>query len=115
LSKPYKISFKVLDVKGNPSKKLQVYVDNNTTGMANSPHGGASRLYSMELSSIKAGSTVEIQGSVGTANSFIQLRVESEGTVVIDDLVIESIYKKGGRTSLLRYKFHNDKTVLADS
>lgn len=91
LSKPYKISFKVLDVKGNPSKKLQVYVDNNTTGMANSPHGGASRLYSMELSSIKAGSTVEIQGSVGTANSFIQLRVESEGTVVIDDLVIESI------------------------
>ena len=91
LSKPYKISFKVLEVKGNPGKKLQVYVDNNTTGMANSPHGGASRLYSTELSAIKAGSTVEIQGAVGTANSFIQIRTESEAIVVIDDLVIENI------------------------
>ena len=91
LSKPYKISFKVLEVKGNPGKKLQVYVDNNTTGMANSPHGGASRLYSTELSAIAAGSTVEIQGAVGTANSFIQIRTESEAIVVIDDLVIENI------------------------
>lgn len=91
LSKPYKISFKVIAVKGNPAKKLQVYVDNNTTGMANSPLGGASRLYSTELSAIKAGSTVEIQGAVGTANSFIQLRTESEAVVTIDDLVIENI------------------------
>ena len=88
LSKPYKISFKVLDVSGNMAKKLQVYVDNNTTGMANSPHGGASRVLSTPLSEVKVG-TIEIQPTVGTANSFIQLRVESEGSVIIDDLLIE--------------------------
>lgn len=89
LSKPYKISFKVLEVSGNMAKKLQVYVDNNTTGMANSPHGGASRALSIPLSEVKAGTTVEIEPTVGTANSFIQLRVESEGSVIIDDLLIE--------------------------
>lgn len=91
LSKPYKISFKVLAVDGNLAKKLQVYVDNNTTGMANSPLGGASRVLSAELSTVQAGSTIELQPTVGTANSFIQLRVESEGSVVIDDLLIESL------------------------
>ncbi|MGE5606653.1 MAG: hypothetical protein ACM3YE_13310 [Bacteroidota bacterium] len=91
LSKPYKISFKVLAVSGNTAKKLQVYVDNNTTGMANSPLGGASRVLSVPLSDVKAGSTIEIKPEVGTANSFIQLRVESEGSVVIDDLLIESL------------------------
>lgn len=91
LSKPYKISFKVLAVDGNLTKKLQVYVDNNTTGMANSPLGGASRVLSVPLSEVKAGTTIEIKPEVGTANSFIQLRVESEGSVVIDDLLIESL------------------------
>ncbi len=91
LSKPYKISFKVISVSGNLAKKLQVYVDNNTTGMANSPHGGASRVLSAELSAVQAGSTIEIQPEVGTANSFIQLRVESEGSAVIDDLIIQNI------------------------
>lgn len=91
LSKPYKISFKVLKVDGNLGKKLQVYVDNNTTGMANSPLGGASRVLSVPLSEVKAGTTIEIKPEVGTANSFIQLRVESEGSVVIDDLLIESL------------------------
>ena len=91
LSKPYKISFKVLAVSGNPAKKIQVYIDNNTTGMANSPHGGASRVLSAELSTIQAGSTVEIKPEVGTANSFIQLRVESEGSVTIDDLLIQNL------------------------
>ena len=88
LSKPYKISFKILEVDGNMAKKLQIYVDNNTTGMANSPHGGASRVVSVELSQLKPG-PFEVTPAVGTANSFIQLRVESEGSVVIDDLVIE--------------------------
>lgn len=91
LSRPYKISFKVLSVDGNLTKKLQVYVDNNTTGMANSPLGGASRVLSVPLSEVKAGTTIEITPEVGTANSFIQLRVESEGSVVIDDLLIETL------------------------
>lgn len=92
LSKPYKISFKVVDVVGDGTKKFQVYVDNNSTSAGNSYHGGSttSRIYSENLSSHTVGSTVEIPSSVGTTRSFIQLRVESSsGYITIDDLVIE--------------------------
>ncbi len=92
LSKPYKISFKVVDVLSDGTKKFQVYVDNNTTGGANSYHGGSttSRIYSENLATHTAGNTVEITSSVGTTRSFIQLRVETTaGYITIDDLVIE--------------------------
>ncbi len=92
LSKPYKISFKVVDVLGDGTKKFQVYVDNNSTSAGNSYHEGSttSRIYSENLASHTVGNTVEILSSVGTTRSFIQLRVETtNGYITIDDLVIE--------------------------
>jgi len=88
LSRPYVISFKVTAVSGSTSKQLIVYVDNNTTSGGSSIHGSNSKIYSSALSSLKAGQTVTISSSVGTATSFIQIRTESSAVVTIDDLVI---------------------------
>lgn len=94
LSRPYRITLEVVDVqKGSGNTKLQVYVDNNTTGAANSIHASqgstASRLYSEDVGTIRPGQTIVITSSLGTPNSFIQLRTESAATVTISSFKIE--------------------------
>lgn len=89
LGQPYRISFCVKGTSGNGSKKFQIYVDNNTTGQANSAHRGASRIYDATVNSLSAGQRVVVESAVGTARSFLQLRVESEAMVTISDLWIE--------------------------
>ncbi len=91
LSKPYKISLKVIGVSGTLSKKFQVYVDNNTTNSDKSFHGSASKVYEKKLEDFTENEEVVISLSVGTAHSFIQVRVESGGYITFDDLVIEYI------------------------
>ncbi len=87
LSRPYRISFRVVASSG--SGTLQVLVDNNTTSAGNSLHGSASRVFNASANSLVAGQTIELLPTVGTANSFIALRTESSASVTIDDLVIE--------------------------
>lgn len=87
LSKPYRISFRVVASSG--SGALQVMVDNNTTSAGNSLHGSASRIFNAPVNSLVAGQVVELLPTLGTANSFIALRTESSASVTIDDLVIE--------------------------
>ena len=87
LSKPYRISFRVLASSG--SGALQIMVDNNTTSAGNSLHGSASRLFNAAANSLVAGQTVVLTPSVGTTGSFISFRTESSASVTIDDLVIE--------------------------
>lgn len=105
LSRDYKVSFCIVEAVG--TRNFQVYVDNNTTGSANSIHLGDSRLLSVGVSSLVAGQRVEINvpgtatvepggtpvdiysDVIGTANSFLQLRVESGSYVVIDDFKVE--------------------------
>ncbi|WP_066959313.1 fibronectin type III domain-containing protein [Microbulbifer sp. Q7] len=115
LSEPYRISFCVASASGAGSK-TQIYVDNNTSGEANSIHGGGSlgsRLFDVETGSLIAGERVVINipgetylqagGDVvdikdeviGTENSFLQLRVSSGGTAIIDDLLIEKQTEDG--------------------
>lgn len=93
LSEPYRVSFCVVDwEEASANRKLQVYVDNNTSGGANSLHASigstASRIYNADLNTLARGQRVVINSSVGTSTSFLQLRVESSGTVTIDDLWI---------------------------
>ncbi|MFC3114822.1 pectate lyase family protein [Cellvibrio fontiphilus] len=87
LSKPYRISFRVVAASG--SGAVQVMVDNNTTSAGNSLHGSASRIFNVSANSLVAGQVIELQPTIGTANSFISLRTESSASVTIDDLVIE--------------------------
>ncbi|WP_160280102.1 pectate lyase family protein [Cellvibrio mixtus] len=87
LSKPYRISFRVVASSG--SGALQVLVDNNTTSAGNSLHGSASRIFNASANSLVAGQTIELLPTIGTANSFIALRTESGASVTIDDLIIE--------------------------
>ncbi|WP_323813462.1 hypothetical protein [Cellvibrio sp. NN19] len=87
LSKPYRISFRVVASSG--SGALQIMVDNNTTSAGNSLHGSASRIFNASANSLVAGQVIELLPSVGTENSFISLRTESSASVTIDDLVIE--------------------------
>ena len=58
-------------------KKFQVYVDNNSTGQANSPHGGPSRLLNLDISTLQPNSVVSVTSSLGSANSFVALRTET--------------------------------------
>ena len=94
LSKPYKIMLRIVNIGGNLNKKFQVYVNNNTTSAASSPAGSASKVYEKPLSTLTAGSTVEITPGVYSSTAFIQIRVESEGTISLDDLVIMYLEEK---------------------
>ncbi|MGO4894311.1 pectinesterase family protein [Flavobacterium sp. W21_SRS_FM6] len=89
LSRPYNIVMDVVAVDfTDATKKLQVYIDNNTSGSSNSVHGGASRIYNEEAGNVTVG-TLTIPGTVGTKNSFIQIRTEGGAKVVVDNIRIE--------------------------
>ncbi|WP_295797155.1 fibronectin type III domain-containing protein [uncultured Microbulbifer sp.] len=108
LSQPYRISFCVKDSSG--TRNMQVYVDNNTSGEANSIWGGGSqgsRIFNVPAGDLIPGKRVQINvpgdvtyeqggeikdqrpGQVGTASSFLQFRVEGGSSVIFDDLLIE--------------------------
>lgn len=88
LSQTYTVSFCVLE--GSGSGNLQLYVDNNTTGAANSPWGNASRLINLPAAGIAARSVVSVTSSVGSASSFLYLRSESGATVLIDNVRVDA-------------------------
>lgn len=90
LSAPYTVSFKVVSVGGTLTKKFQIYVDNNTSASGDSIHGGSSRFYSETLDSLVAGQTYTVTGFTATNSSFITLRTESSGQIVLDDLSIQA-------------------------
>lgn len=97
LSQPYVISFDVTanGNDGSSTGKCQVYVDNNTSGSSNSMHGGSSKIFEKAVNTISdadgATGSVSIASSLGTANSFIQLRCDSGVTapIAIDNFRIE--------------------------
>ena len=89
LSNNYQVSFKVAEVSGNTAKSFQIYVDNNTSGSANSIHGGSSKFYSVQLQDLVPGQTYTIDGLVATTTSFITLRTESEATITLDEFTIQ--------------------------
>lgn len=95
LSRPYRITFKVVAASGVGA--LQVYIDNNTTSSGNSKHGGSSRVLSVAANTLVAGQTVTITPAVGTSTSFIALRAESTASAIIDDLRVE--YLDSGSSS----------------
>lgn len=88
LSQTYTVSFCVLQASGVGN--LQLYVDNNTTGAANSPFGQASRLLNLPASGIAARSVVSVTSSVGTPTSFLYLRTESGATVSLDNFRVDA-------------------------
>ncbi len=97
LSKPYKIVFDVIE-NGTGSGKIQIQIDNNTSGSGTSIHGANSRVYDVAAASIVAG-TVEINNPtkaggvpVGTTTSHISIRSEGGAkTVIIDNFRVEYI------------------------
>lgn len=88
LSSPYTISFCVVDI--TDGGNLQVYVDNNTSSKGSSIFPNDSLIYTSGASAVPKGQRVVINSDIGTANSFIQFRMDSGGAVVIDDLIIEN-------------------------
>ena len=86
-TKPYRISFCVRSAAPSGStKKVQIYVDNNTTSGASSIHGNASRIYNENVGNLAENQRVVINANVGTKTSFITLRTESDVVLTIDDL-----------------------------
>ena len=86
LSQPYRISFCVKAAQG--AGNFQILINNNTTGSANSIHGGSSRIYNAAANSMSVGQRVVINASLGSATSFVAVRAESTAQVTIDDLWI---------------------------
>ncbi|MCK7598976.1 fibronectin type III domain-containing protein [Microbulbifer sp. CAU 1566] len=108
LSSPYRISFCVKDASG--TRNMQVYVDNNTSGEANSVWGGGgsgSRIFNVPAADLIPGKRVQINvpgdiayelggevkdvrpAQVGSATSFLQFRVEGGSSIIFDDLLVE--------------------------
>lgn len=89
LSSTYTVSFCVVD--RSDGGLFQIYVDNNTTSSGSSIHSTSSRVVNEQQSNFTAGQRASFEiTDVGTARSFIQLRADSGGWIVIDDLVIEN-------------------------
>lgn len=102
LSKPYKITLDIAESSGE--RKFQVYVDNNTTGQANSIHGSMSRVYDAVAKDVPTGLLV-IESDIGTENSFIQVRTEGNSgenfaQVKINSITIEYLEEKAEMPSL---------------
>src|SRR5690554_1453403 len=108
LSRPYKVSFCVVQTGG--SENMLIFVDNNTSSEANSKWGGGtggSPIFKQNVNSLLPGkrvtinvpgetkfspesaSVLTINNQVGEKNSFLQVRVGSGGYAIIDDLLIE--------------------------
>jgi len=90
LSEPFRVSFCILDTEvTGENHSLMVYVDNNTTSAGESIHGGDSRLISIPVDTLEPGQRViALSDTLGTPNSFIQIRAESGAIVTFDDLWI---------------------------
>lgn len=108
LSQPWKISFCLVNVSStDDASKVELYVDNNTSGLANSRHGNSNRILSVTTKSYVShiGSRVEVSvpGAAlpvpdrsntalpNATNSFLQFRVSGandQSTVTISDLWI---------------------------
>lgn len=114
LSSDYRISFCVKAATG--TRNMQVYVDNNTSGEANSIWGGGSqgsRIFNVPAGDLIPAKRVQINvpgditfepggeakdirpQRVGTASSFLQFRVEGGSTVIFDDLLVEPQSENG--------------------
>ena len=92
LSRPYNVVMDIVSVNDpDGDNNFQIYVDNSTSSSSKSMHGGASKFYSELINTLTPGTTLTVPGLVATKNSFIQLRTESGGTVVINNLRIEYI------------------------
>lgn len=94
LSQPYRVTFTITAAAGTGN--FQLYVDNNTTSSGNSIHTTTSsttvsRLLQMTPTEITTfPHEVVIESSVGTANSFFQIRADSSvSNLTIDNLTIE--------------------------
>ena len=102
LSKPYRLTLDIAEAIGE--RKFQIYVDNNTTGQANSIHGGESRVYDAVAKDVPG--VLIIESEVGTENSFIQLRTEGNSgdhfaNVKINSITIEYLEPKQETPSLV--------------
>ncbi len=98
LSKPYKLSFCVVQRNTSGAGNFEIYVDNNDTNGNFSRYGAgnASRIFQKQAATLEAGTRVEVTipataggTQIGTSTSFFQFRVSSGGWAVIDDLVVE--------------------------
>ncbi|MDT0602507.1 pectinesterase family protein [Thalassotalea castellviae] len=92
LSRPYNVVMDIISVDDpDGDNNFQIYVDNNTSSSSKSIHGGDSKFYSELINTLTPGTTLTVPGFIATKNSFLQLRTESGGTVVVNNIRIEYI------------------------
>jgi len=113
LSRPYRITFKVLAASG--AGTLQVFVDNNTTSSGSSKHGASSRVYSAVASTLTAGQVITITPAVGTSTSFIALRTESTAAATIDDFRIEYLDGESSSSASVSSSASSTSSVASSS
>lgn len=90
LSRPYRISFDVIQAVG--SGKIQIFVDSASTS--------GTRIFNENASTLVSGQRFVLNAETGTATSFIQIRAESSATLTFDNLVIEYTSAAGSSSSV---------------
>ena len=104
LSRSFKITVVLVDsTPGDDGKggfgNFQLYLDNNSTSAGESIHLSDSRIYQESLAAdgtiegiVAAGGVIEVGPiTMGTETSFIQVRADAGGTVVIESIKIEYV------------------------
>ncbi len=94
LTRPYRITIKFGEYGGDLTKKFSVFIDNNTTTGAASMHGNPDcRPYNERLPDLPAEKTlvIDIDPVVGTENSFLQIRLESDAWIILESIKVEYI------------------------
>lgn len=89
LSQEYTISFCFVGYSGDGTRRLQVQVDNNTSGAANSMHGNASRIFNQTVQSLSANTVYSVTSTIGTDGSFFVLRMEDGADTLVDNIHFE--------------------------
>ena len=92
LSRPYQVVMDIVSISDpEGDNRFQIYVDNNSSSSSKSIHGNDSRFYNELINSLTPGQTLTVPGKLATKNSFLQLRTETGGTVVINNLRVEYV------------------------
>lgn len=89
LSRPYILSFDVIEATG--AGKVQIFVDVAGTS--------GDRIFNENANTLTAGQRFVLPATMGTAQSFIQIRAESSATLVLDNLQIEYTGAAGSSSS----------------
>jgi len=94
VNKTCTVSFDVSVAGTGAGKKFQILVDNNGTSATASPHGAASKVVDVDVTTLVPGSysyPISLTTAGFTAGSFLQFRTETGAAIVLTNAALSCI------------------------